>query len=38
MIDEKQDKALTERTLKSHHLVRAKGGGVDDGLGGDDGR
>jgi hypothetical protein len=24
MIEEKQDKALIERTLKKHHLVRAK--------------
>jgi hypothetical protein len=24
VIDEKQDKALIERTLKKHHLVRAK--------------
>jgi hypothetical protein len=38
MIDEKQDKALVERTLKKHHLVRANGGGVDRGLGGNDGR
>jgi hypothetical protein len=37
MIDKKQDKALIERTLKKHHLAR-QGGGVDGGLGGDDGR
>jgi hypothetical protein len=36
MIDKKQDKALIERTLKKHRA--RQGGGVDGGLGGDDGR
>lgn len=33
--DEKEDKALIERELKKHHLVRARGGSVEGGMGGD---